>query len=194
MSTQGHNDTGRQLAERLLEEAGRRGPAYTRLGKVTAVDTDSYTCTVAVEGEPDYPRVRLYATDIEGPQGFILVPKQDSYVLISQIETAPAQMFVALTTELEEVRLVFAEGKSMILKSDGSFELQFDSLTLGNQALEPAVLGDTLAQKLKQFLDSYATHTHVAPTGTTTQPSDAATAQQVSGSLNEIKSQKTELE
>jgi hypothetical protein len=182
-----------QFIDRLKEEAARRGPALTRLGIVKEVDTGNYTCTVAVEGEPDYQDVRLFATEIDGPQGFIIVPEQDSEVVIAQLERTPAVNFVVQTSAIEEVRIVFEEGKSAILKADGSFELKFDSLALGNQALEPAVLGDKLETLLKNFFQqTYDTHTHSTALGPSGPPQPLSTAQV--SNLSSIKSQKTELE
>lgn len=131
------------------------------VGKVTAVDTGSWTCTVEVEECYTRNDVRIRAIEDGTNEGFILKPKVGSQVTIKMGENERNLWFLDMVSEVDEV----------YLKGDAN-----GGIPIAENIKDKL---NRLENKVNDLVNSYNTHTHSvpqAPSGTT--ESAPTTAQQ----------------
>lgn len=73
------------------------------------------------------------------------------------------------------------------INKDGQIQVEAEKILIGNENLQPAVLGNNLKSFLEKVVDTFNQHTHPCPEGTTSQPN-----QQLQN--EDILSQKVEVE
>lgn len=82
-----------------------KGDKPTRLCQVTEIDEDANTITAApLDGGAEFVNVRLQAVAAMDT-GVLLMPAQDSYVLVELVEGNPHEAFVTLATEFKWIAI-----------------------------------------------------------------------------------------
>lgn len=75
------------------------------IGRVKSVSQDKQTCDVAVPESYDRLGVRLQAIEDSNVVGQLVVPKVGSWVIVATVNNDPAQSYVAMFSEVDEVWL-----------------------------------------------------------------------------------------
>lgn len=93
-----------QLLYKLVSPYLGRSPEF---GTVVSVDSDKLTCVVAPadENKADLTDVRLNAVSESQEKPIVCLPKVNSVVLVAFIENNHDEAFVAMMSEVDEVRL-----------------------------------------------------------------------------------------
>jgi hypothetical protein len=155
-------------------------------------ESEGHVKVQPLSGQATRRKVRLRSVMVGDDLGLKLIPKQGTTVLVAQLYDDTANLYVAASYEVQKVVAEIAEGVRLVIEQ-GEISVEFDKLSLGNQALEPAVLGDKLETLLKNFFQqTYDTHVHPTALGPSGPPQPLSAAQV--SQLPNIKSQKTELE
>lgn len=121
--------------------------------QVTTIDRAKLTCTVQpYDGSAEVTEVQFRAK-LGANDGFIIIPKLNSDVLIGFINGDSADAFIIETSEIEEIYIEVG-GMKLVIK-DGKLYMNTDSLTS-----EQAVKGTTLKaqlQTMEQRIDALFT-------------------------------------
>ncbi|AYO58184.1 hypothetical protein CO230_08655 [Chryseobacterium sp. 6424] len=86
--------------QKALSKLARR-KVNTFPASVVSVDKDAGTCTVS-DGELEYTDVQLSAT-VSDDRRFLLIPKLQSFVLVSPIQEDLNRLYVEMVSEIDEV-------------------------------------------------------------------------------------------
>jgi hypothetical protein len=151
--------TDNEIREQLARFVGTNRP--TMLGKVTAVDKTTNTCTVDDDGV-EWLGVRLRAITGQN-KGLVGYPKQGTQVLCARVEDTD-EWAVVLVAEYE------------------SIELTIESMVI-NGGVNGLVMIDKLTEKLNELVSKFNAHTHIttATVGASPTPGTiAATTNQAS--------------
>ena len=113
----------RHLVNSKVSGAGRT----TFYAEVVEVDEDLRTCKVKV-GNIERENVLLYAIEDEDKKGFVLIPKAESQVIVSQMPDG-SRLFVEMFSEVDKVLLTIGEKMSLTIDEKGAL-LEADKTTL----------------------------------------------------------------
>jgi hypothetical protein len=102
--------------EELIKILGGNNTQHTLLGRVISVS--GYTCDVEFDNAPVMLDVRLQSIINDEKKGFVLIPRLQSYVLISPVESLQDIYFVSLTSEIESIITVI-DTTSLRVDKDG---------------------------------------------------------------------------
>lgn len=95
------------VAAAIREIAKSNDEVYSTVAQVTAVNETQRTCTVApVDGTATVYNVRLQAA-INGKEGFVAIPKTNSFVIITFLDRNTA--YVGVMSELDKVLMYAPE-------------------------------------------------------------------------------------
>jgi len=91
----------REILEEFVANQISRENFYSIIGKAVNVDSDAGTCDLEpIEDEAPRAGIRLQAV-INGNTGFVLIPKEDSFIVVSFFDRTTG--FVSLTSEIEKI-------------------------------------------------------------------------------------------
>lgn len=90
-----------EILEEFVKGQLDRENFYSIVGKAVNVDETARTCDLEpIEDEATRSGIRLQSA-IDGDNGFVLIPKEDSFIVVSFFDTRTG--FVSLTSELEKI-------------------------------------------------------------------------------------------
>lgn len=115
-----------QIRKGLSKLAGFHGPIQTLICKVVSVDEGEFTCVVDEDGLTIYD-VRLRPV-INGKEGITIIPKVDSWVLITRLED-DADWMVLAVDEVEKYRIV--RGTMLFEMKNGKYLVKSGAENLG---------------------------------------------------------------
>lgn len=114
-----------QIRDGFKVLAGNHGPLQTVLATVVSVDEDALTCVVDNDGTEIYD-VQLRPV-INGNKSFTLIPKVDSYVLLTRIEEDENWCVI----QFDEIEKYSITADDAVFEYDGSkFKIEKGALSL----------------------------------------------------------------
>jgi hypothetical protein len=172
------------LEEIIQKEVRRQLSQVTVIGKVSGdVDIDSRTCNVVFEDGQRAPvkGCRLNAIISDYKDNVLIVPRKDSYVMVTGVEGNAADKYVVGYSEVDRVSVKIG---------DTSVDMDKDGIVFNGGDNKGMVKIEELTDKLNALKDtlndltnSYNTHTHVVnasvsiPNATATGTAIATTSQ-----------------
>lgn len=152
---------------KLIKESA---PFIALTGKVEAVNESNYTCDVLPDnGTGVYYNVRLKAKVDGEAFGFIEIPEINSPVIFLSINNENTTRYIVHCDKVSEYRLMNSSGSKMLLKNDGTIEI--NGSNLGGL---PTLSG--IIQRLNAIENKFNVHTHSG--------NGVATTQQMTLSVN----------
>jgi hypothetical protein len=138
-----------EMVEAIERIVKRMLKAKAVVGKVTAIDTSTKTCTVEVEGGYTRYGVRLRADEEGSSTGLYIIPANNSRVVIEMIEGQTGMWYVAMVSEVDTICLNGDQFRSLM-----KIEVVTDRLR-------------RLEGKVNNLITLYNTHQHTETGGST---------------------------
>jgi methylase of polypeptide subunit release factors len=151
-----------QIANYIKEIAQSNLHTYSRVAIVTDVDKDALTCTVKTADEKSvYTNVRLKEVGEKAEEGFWLIPKINSRVIINLV--GYNQPYISMFSDIEEIKWAIEELNTFTFSANDGMQVLLDSgkFTLKNsdESLK-VVLSDLI-----QAITNLQVPTGVGPSG-----------------------------
>ncbi len=149
--------TLKEILERIMKVPNASDNVV--LGIATEVDDTKFLCKVSpIDGDADLLDVRLCPDTEADQKGFVLIPKENSFVVV--IMDNEVTGFVWMVAQIENV----------ILNCD---KIVFNNGTLGGMVKLNDLVAkiNAIENKLNAFMIHYKTHIHPHPQGNTFTPS-----------------------
>lgn len=106
-----------ELRQRFFGRRQAAGDGTVFQAVVTEVDEKEFTCTVRVDDEIDYFDVRLRSIVKADLNGFSLIPKLESVVLVCRIDSSN-ELFVCQFSEIDKIVFSAGDDKKINILSD----------------------------------------------------------------------------
>lgn len=111
-------DTKRELQEALHRFVGDRVSPTMMIGKVGEIDLNTRTCSVKVNGDFTIYDVRMRAAIDGVMEGFVVVPKPNSWVIIGNIDKSDGDYCIVAVSSVYRIDAKVGN-KSIALSSSG---------------------------------------------------------------------------
>lgn len=162
--------TIRETIQRMI---GEKLPLQVVVGQVQSVDRQTMTCRVDVQNAPLRHDVRLRAV-ITGDEGVVVIPKENSFVLMGLIENRPESSFICGFTEITGVQIKI-EATVLKIDNDGLWVETGDTrLEAGKDGFGFSRQNESLKGLLEELLDAVGQITVPTPAGPSGPPVNAA--------------------
>lgn len=153
------------LAELIRHIVLSNIPIQVVVGKVTEINENEATCTVAIQGEPTRYDVQLRSV-VSDNNGFVIIPELNSYILLGIINNNPVHSFVIAYSNIQKVLIKNTDGITLeisdTIKLNGN---QYGGLVKINKLVQRL---NAIENAFNQLLNDYKTHNHLHPQGPTT--------------------------
>lgn len=158
----------RQMFASRLQEAG----GNIMYARVKSVNEKERTCTAVIE-EIEYENILLYGIEKPELEGFVLIPRIDSMVLVSRV--GEGRLFVVMFSEVDKVLLKIKPVTISCRKEEVKIEAESTLLQVTKKGLTLSRSGSGLKKTLGDLIDALTkltVPTSVGPSGTPVNAAD----------------------